>query len=185
MADQNPPVSRAGANKLSKFAIAMIVFAISGALCIPCTGILAAVAIPGFIGYVRRSKTVEATANLESIRVGIEVYAMEERVGATGQVVHGLPESLPATPSVEGVGAMKQLWPSDANPGWAAIGFQPSEPLYYSYSVTTDSLANTVVIEAVGDLDDDDENSIFSQTGHINAEGEIEWSPRVVMNELE
>ena len=173
-------------NKLSKFAIAMIVFAISGALCIPCSGVVAAIAIPGFIGYVRRSKAVEATTNLASIRVGITEYATRESVSATGELRGPtLVESLPATPAVSGVGAMKQMWPSDAAEGWATIGFQPSEPLYYAYSVTTDALANTIVIEAVGDLDDDDVNSSFSQRGHMEPTGDITWDEVVISNELE
>lgn len=171
---------------LSGFAKAMIAASVAGVLCVPCTGILAAIAIPGFIGYVRRSKTAEAHANVAVIRHGIETFAMEEHVGATGQLeTRGLPESLPATPSVESVGAIKRTWPSDANPGWAAIGFQPYEPLYYSYSVTTDRAAGTVVIEAVGDLNDNGTHSSFSQTGHIDAQGEITWGELIIMNELE
>lgn len=171
---------------LSGFAKAMIAASVAGALCIPCTGILAAVAIPGFIGYIRRSKTAEARANITLIRHGIDAYAMEERVAAAGQLETGvLPETLPATPRVESIGAMKQTWPLDANPGWAAIGFQPMEPLYYAYSVTTDRTAGTVVIEAVGDLNEDGTHSSFSQTGHIDAHGEITWGELVIMNELE
>lgn len=173
-------------NKLSRFAIAMIVFAISGALCIPCSGILAAIAIPGFVGYIRRSKAAEATTNLASIRSGITEYATRESVSATGEL-RGPQwiESLPATPPVAGVGAMKRVWPADAAEGWTTIGFQPTEPLYYAYSVTTDAVANTVVIEAVGDLDDDGVNSSFSQRGHLEPSGDITWDEVIVLNELE
>jgi type II secretory pathway pseudopilin PulG len=173
-------------NGLSGFAKAMIAASVAGALCIPCTGILAAVAIPGFITYVRRSKTAEARANISAIRVGITEYATRESVTATGDLRGPvLIESLPATPSVESVGAMKQTWPLDANPGWSAIGFEPFDPLYYSYSVTTDALANTVVIEAVGDLNDNGIRSSFAQHGHMEPSGDITWGEVIVTNELE
>ena len=43
-------------------------------------GILAAIAIPAFIGYVRRSKTSEATGNLKSIFLGATSYYNGERL---------------------------------------------------------------------------------------------------------
>lgn len=173
-------------NKLSRFAIAMIVVAISGALCIPCTGVLAAIAIPGFVSYVRRSKTVEAVSNIANIRVGITEYATRESVSGTRELRGPmLIDSLPATPALSGVGSMKQVWPGDASAGWATIGFQPSDPLYYSYSVTTDALSNTIVIEAVGDLNDDGVRSSFAQRGHLEPTGDITWDVLVVSNELE
>ena len=72
---------------LSGFAKAMIAASIAGALCIPCTGILAAIAIPGFVGYVRRSKTAEARANLSAMRVGSTEYATRESVTATAALL--------------------------------------------------------------------------------------------------
>ena len=33
-------------------------------------GILAAIAIPAFVGYIRRSKTAEATTNVRNIFIG-------------------------------------------------------------------------------------------------------------------
>ena len=37
-------------------------------------GILAAVAIPAFIKYIRKSKTVEATEGLDKINIGAKSY---------------------------------------------------------------------------------------------------------------
>ncbi|MEM9189210.1 MAG: prepilin-type N-terminal cleavage/methylation domain-containing protein, partial [Myxococcota bacterium] len=42
-------------------------------------GILAAIALPAFIGYVRRSKTSEATSNLKSLFTGATQYYSSER----------------------------------------------------------------------------------------------------------
>src|SRR5688572_10363712 len=44
-------------------------------------GILAALAIPAFIGYVRRSKTSEATGNLNSMFKSAASYFSQERAG--------------------------------------------------------------------------------------------------------
>jgi len=44
-------------------------------------GILAALAIPAFIGYVRRSKTSEATGNVNSMFKSAAAYYNQERTG--------------------------------------------------------------------------------------------------------
>ena len=49
-------------------------------------GILAALAIPAFIGYVRRSKTSEATGNLNSFFKSAASYMSQER---TSQSITG------------------------------------------------------------------------------------------------
>src|SRR6185436_7836096 len=47
-------------------------------------GILAAIAIPAFIGYVRRSKTSEATSNLNNVFKASASYYAFERLQARG-----------------------------------------------------------------------------------------------------
>jgi type II secretory pathway pseudopilin PulG len=142
---------------------AIIVAVIALASCLPCTGILAAIAIPSFISYVRRSKTVEARSNLRQIASGIA--ALAESGG-------GLPPRLPPTPPLPAA-ATRRPWPADADPGWSDIGFAPPEPLYYSYEYVPDADGRGFVVRAYGDLDGDGMASTFELRGHVDASGAI------------
>ncbi len=126
-------------------------------------GILAAIAIPAFIGYLGRAKTAEARANLSTIAAGLESYRAE----------HGSYPSAERTPMVAPCG-VKELW-SPTDPTWEQIGFSPLEPLYYSYEV--EGGADHYVIRARGDLDCDGTTSLFERTSdspEVRVENELE-----------
>src|SRR5258706_2423632 len=57
-------------------------------------GILAAVAIPAFMKYIRRSKTVEATMNLRKVFDSSVSYYEAEHATSTGTI---LPRQFPVT----------------------------------------------------------------------------------------
>jgi hypothetical protein len=156
-------------------ATALIVVIVLAVACIPCTGILAAIGIPSFIGYVRRSKTLEARANIRAIAAGVEA--------AHG--IHGvLPQSLPRTPAVPGV--ERRAWPADADPRWSSdLGWAPAEPLYYAYEYTRDPAGDGFVVRAYGDLDGDSMESIYEIRGRVVGEDvDVDFQPTVT-NELE
>ncbi|MDW7709341.1 MAG: type IV pilin protein [Deferrisomatales bacterium] len=75
-------------------------------------GILAAVAVPMYRGYISTSKMAEAKANLETIRLLQEQYYADNRVYLAGADTAALIADLP--------------------------GFEPGNPggLFYTYSVT-------------------------------------------------
>jgi type IV pilus assembly protein PilA len=130
-------------------------------------GILAALAIPAFIGYVRRSKTAEATGNLNALFKGAASYMSAERAAqglastattATYCTVASVVQS-PATP-----GANKQAFSADANA--QALGFSIADFVYFGYSAVSGNSGaskcgwganNTSVYTfiAKGDLDGD------------------------------
>jgi len=146
-------------------------------------GILAAVAIPAVLGYIKRSKTAEAPANLALIYSGVQSYAQTERIGQAP----GLPPSLPATPQQVPCGDSRQLWPAGAHPAWADLGFAPADPLYYSYSLEVDPNGRDFTIRAHGDLDCDGVTSRYELGGHFDpATGEVTREPDLVItDELE
>lgn len=145
-------------------------------LTLVCGGIAAAIGIPAFVGYVRRSKTAEAVANVHALSDGVATYAM---LGT-----RGLPPSLPLTPPTQD--AERRAWPSDADPLWAELGLAIADPLYYSYEVRTDPAAGTVIVRAVGDLDGDGTTSEFARHGHLGPTGELVWDAGLtITNELE
>lgn len=86
-------------------------------------GILAAVAIPVFSGYVKRSKAAEAFTVLQGIRDRQEAYFVEFK-----RYTAWLPAEPPVHPCNE-----TALWTMAG--GWADLGFAPSGPTYYQYLV--------------------------------------------------
>jgi type IV pilus assembly protein PilA len=136
-------------------------------------GILAALAIPAFIGYLRRSKTSEATGNVNAMFKSAASYMSAERTSrgltastSTYCVVGNVAQS-PAT-----VNANKQKWASGTNT--QALGFSIADYVYYGYGL--DSTAGAVSVGqcgiksdvpdvytffAVGDLDSDATTSRF------------------------
>jgi type IV pilus assembly protein PilA len=133
-------------------------------------GILAAIAIPAFIGYVKRAKTSEATGNLNSLfKTAVSYYNIER----TGQGIAAVTQAActvgtaarkPATP-----GAAKQQYNfvTATDPEFNALGFAIADYIYYGYSFTSGGAAcanvasDTTIytMEAAGDLDGD---SVFS-----------------------
>jgi prepilin-type N-terminal cleavage/methylation domain-containing protein len=133
-------------------------------------GILAAIAIPAFSASMRRSKTVEATGNLNALFKAAATYYAAERTGPTvaGTTVAGCTVGnaslTPASP-----GTQKVLGNFSANTSFAALSFSVADYIYYGYAI--DSIgsdcgraANTqdlYTLYAQGDLDGDGTPSRF------------------------
>ena len=132
-------------------------------------GILAALAIPAFIGYVRRSKTSEATGNLNSLFKSAAAYMSAERtsqglVSSTGTYCSvGNEARSPGTPT-----ANKQQYSAGGNA--AALGFSIADFVYFGYGLTASVAAgqcgwsanqNVYTFFANGDLDGDTTMSTF------------------------
>jgi type IV pilus assembly protein PilA len=143
-------------------------------------GILAAVAIPAFINYMKRAKTSEASVNLKTITEGAMSYFDAEH--GAGGLSHCLPGSALRTPDSPATAIKKDpttLTDDAANQfgtdAWKATGWMPSEPFYYHYSWFTSAegavcpvvgtLATNLVgtADAQGDLDGDGQFSNFTR----------------------
>ena len=136
-------------------------------------GILAAIAIPAFINYVKRSKTSEASTNIMILARGAESYCND---GLNG----GYPVA-PAGPLPAGIpGSVKVTAPFASEPTFSALGFAPADPVYYSYSAVPDGAGGLKLI-ANGDLDDDGVLSTFES----HCDPSCRCSPVHVVNELE
>lgn len=151
-------------------------------LCVPCVGILAAVAIPGFVGYVRRAKTAEAVANVRAIATGVAAATTRERV-VDGVVRFGvLPPGCPRTPEL--VGPERRAW--TGSPCWEELGFVPTDPLYYAYEYAPDPDGRGFAVRARGDLDGDGVESLFELRGTVDPTGEVSFPAEPsVTDELE
>lgn len=133
-------------------------------------GILAAIAIPAMVGYIRRSKTSEATNNLNTLFKLSVVYYESERAEVRGtnaaQVGFCQVGNAPTTPVAPG--ANKQ---SFGGPGLPApfsssgLAFDVADYVYYGYNITSSEPAsncngapNRAVVytfRAIGNLDGD------------------------------
>ncbi len=154
-------------------------------------GIMAAVAIPAFIKYTRKAKSVEATEGIDKIAVGAKAYYLADRYDQAGQLQ---PHAFPAgsqewTPAKTccAQGGKCQPDPSDWNRGpWMALHFQLSDPHYYQYRFTSQGsgTAATFVAEARGDLDCDGVFSSYRVVGKVVGD-QVEVSGPIVENEME
>jgi type IV pilus assembly protein PilA len=144
-------------------------------------GILAAVAIPAYMKYIRRSKTVEATMNLRRLFDGAVSYYESH---------HGrFPKSTPWTPAglcCAGDGGKCQpdahAW--DA-PTWKALGFSLNEAHYYQYRVVLEGKGkNTVLgLEARGDLDCDGKFSLYRREVRLDEQGNLTAGAGLIMKD--
>jgi type IV pilus assembly protein PilA len=160
-------------------------------------GILAAIAIPAFINYVKRSKTSEAGANLKSLFQGAATYYEAEN-WAQGMVTAG--GSVAASTHCTVGTANQSTTPSDAKQviNWqletnaaefAALNFAPADPIYFDYNVTEEdgtshcgnSASDTTVYSFVanGDLDGDGTQSTFTLAAGSNPDNALYRAPGI------
>jgi len=160
-------------------------------------GILAAIAIPAFINYVKRSKTSEAGANLKSMFQGAAAYYEAEN-WAQGIVTAGGTAAASTHCTVSD--ANQSGAPSDAKRvvNWqaepdaaefTAINFAPADPLYFDYNVDATPDATTCgngpsdqtvyTFLAVGDLDGDGTTSTFRLEAGTNPDNALYRAPGI------
>ena len=169
-------------------------------------GVLAAIAIPAFINYVKRTKTSEAPSNLKSLFTGAAAYyendtwmqglaalggmtASSNRCVGTAGSVNTMPSSSKYQPD----------WDMEADgAAFAALNFQPSDPIYFQYDIVpsgtvtgtcgdmTAAGAQLYAFQARADLDDDTMTSLFEVAAGVDANANLYRSPGVYkLNELE
>jgi type IV pilus assembly protein PilA len=141
-------------------------------------GILAAVAIPAFMKYIKKSKTTEARQFVKKIYDGARAYYMDQNY-ARGQI-NTIPKQFPAAPATgrqpadptaccEKCAPDSSLWSDES---WVVLQFSVDDPHYYAYEYAIAAGTETVgpyTARANGDLDCDAEYSTFEMYGTINS----------------
>ena len=155
-------------------------------------GILAAVAIPAFMKYIKRSKTTEATTHVQKIYLGARTYWMDRNTAeGTIQADSAQFPTNDGTLAGPGIGptadtaccaaggAVEKCAPEaalwDVSAAWKALKFSMDDPHYYAYQyqVTNNAAAggqdSEFTASARGDLDCDGTFSRFSMYGVVNS----------------
>ena len=127
-------------------------------------GILAAVAIPKFLDYMKKGKRSEAELNLNAINKAADSeYSENTAYPNAGAAATPL---TPAAACCAGPGrkcAVNQAnWAGVA--GWDALGFEMTQPFYFQYSYNAPD-AQHFTATAVGDLDCDNTTVTYTLTG--------------------
>ncbi len=154
-------------------------------------GILASIAIPAFIRYVKQTKTSEAFTNLKAIGDGASSYYQVDHYTAQGVPVAA--KQFPTTNGALGDNTSKlnpafipqgtkfstSITDWDEEP-WLALKFQIIKPQYYRYrfvSFNDPAGTDNFTSSAEGDLDADNLTSRFNLGGSGNAEGDVTLTP--------
>jgi prepilin-type N-terminal cleavage/methylation domain-containing protein len=146
-------------------------------------GVLAAVSIPAYTRYVKRSKTTEATGNISRIYQGQVAYYNS---WPTARFVNQATFTPDNTPRAAKYPPNLAIWTSDTL--WTAIGFAIDTGHYYAYSsfsTTTTGPGAYFFARAIGNLDGDSLESTFTIRGEVMAEGEVQRFPLDIVRELE
>ncbi len=144
------------------------------------TGLLAAIAVPAYLQYIRRARTTEAIANLRKLYDSTVTYIESEHAAVDGAILpKTFPQAVdwnPARGTCCGQTGQKCA-PGSANwtgPTWQVLNFSLDDPFYYSYetvNVIGDGShgGDQYDIEASGDLNCDSIYSLFRRTLKIGA----------------
>ena len=159
-------------------------------------GILAAIAIPAFINYVKRSKTSETGSNLKSLFQGAAAYYEAENWGLTmvtaGGSAAGATHCLVPTANQSTTPSdKKQVIDWSTQPAsFQALNFAPADPIYYDYNIVTDNAGcgnsasdmNVYSFTAFGDLDADGTLSTFTLLAGTNPDNALYRAPGIYSN---
>src|SRR4051812_16647523 len=160
-------------------------------------GILAAVAIPAFMKYIRRSKTVEATMNVRKLFDSSVAYFEAEHADKTGAAIaKQFPTSAGPAPGATATAACcgqtgDKCQPAPSNftgDTWSSLNFSVDDPFYFVYqyvSSGTETSANFGAW-AFGDLDCDSIQSTYERSGSVMSDRSVSGgSGLYTKNEIE
>jgi len=162
-------------------------------------GILAAIAIPAFTRYVKKSRTTEAVGHLNKMWAGSITYYMTDYTGtADDGAVLALPKQFPGPAAADEqnpdccgqVGSRcpggSSVWATD--PVWVALKFALADPHNYvpEYTGTGVGKLAKFTASAFGNLDCNATLSEFRRDGYITSSGDVTGQTQpFIINELE
>jgi type IV pilus assembly protein PilA len=156
-------------------------------------GVLAAIAIPSFIKYTRRSKTSEALMNIRKMYDGAVAYYVGEHADALGSIQNRqFPISAPPVPALAMItslaGTKYQSLPAEwKQGGWVALDFMVQDPQYFSYAYSSSGVYTSAssYMTAQGDFNGNGLYSVFQRSCVGTNDGVQGGSGLFTQNELE
>jgi hypothetical protein len=162
-------------------------------------GILAAIAIPAFTRYVRKSRTSEAAGHLNKMWAGSVTYYMADLTKITGGSGVSLPKQFPGPTASWERGSVdcctmpagrcpggSSVWGTD--PIWIALKFALADPHSYVPGYTGSGAGTDAKFTAgaYGNLNCDSVISEFTRDGFITSTGDVTGQTQaIVKNEME
>jgi len=133
-------------------------------------GGMAAIAIPAFTKYVRRSKSVEATTNVRVLADAVLALGDSPKKASALRSTEWTPKAGCCGQADNKCAPDAKAWDAAT---WKALGFSVKDPHYYQYRVRVEGkgAATRVTVEARGDLDCDGDYSSFRRTIGYGANG--------------
>jgi len=140
-------------------------------------GILAAVAIPAFLEYMKRGKTTEASLNLN--KIGKAAKRVKGEIGTYPSVAGAMLPTASGTCCGQSGGSTSlnnKCTPNPnaflADPAWSQLEFSVDEPSQYNYQyVPNGTLGSAFTAYAVGDTDCDSVMATFTMVGTTTTAG--------------
>jgi len=140
-------------------------------------GVLAAVAIPAFSRYVKKSRTSEAFGHLNKMWVGSASYFAADHVGSNGETLRKqfpVATTFPESPT-DCCHSPGNQCPGDdpdysTDATWLALNFAISDPHYYTpyYMGGGFDRGANFIATAYGDLDCDTTYATFQRRGFVH-----------------
>lgn len=162
-------------------------------------GILAAIAIPAFTRYLKRSRAAEAPDHLNKMWAGSVSYYMSDFTKIASGTGVSLPKQFPGPAAawefesvqccLESGGKCpggSQVWASD--PVWVALKFALADAHYYMPGYTSSGTKGDAKFTALtlGDLNCDGVLASFGRDGYITSTGDVAGQTQAIAkNELE
>jgi type IV pilus assembly protein PilA len=150
-------------------------------------GLAAAIAIPAFVKYMRRSKATEARHNVKQIAAGARAFHEQRRKAGRR---FAFPATTPWTPAEECCKRGGRCAPDASvwnHPTWKTLHFSVAGAHYYQYRFVSEGKGKQAkfTVEARGDLDCNQTHSSFRLHGHLATDGALVVTPLEVQGETE
>ncbi len=150
--------------------------------------VMAAIAIPAYIKYIRRAKPGEAILGLDRIRYAARAHAAADRFDPRGHLLlRGFPVArtgwVPSTPCCDQGGTCQPDAAGWSVTPWKELHFQLTAPHYYQWRYESDG--RSFKAEARGDLDCDGIYSEYVLRGTLGPQGLVQVQGPIISNELE
>ena len=156
-------------------------------------GILAAVAIPAFSKYVKRSRTAEAVGHLNKMWAGSVTFYETDHADSSGNAIAKqfpatAPDELDTECGCQDTGKCPGGSAKWQDVSWVGLQFSLPDPHLYMPHYTSKGTASTATFtaSATGDLDCNKKVSTFARGGIIDTNGDVTGSRApIITNELE